>query len=339
MTELKARRERVRHNVALKKQNLKSTSHTPIEYLYGIPLPNFVPTEGPIVVHHILLVDEEIPFLRQVEMQLLVQSLQLFQLTHVVRHVHFHRNLPRPALGQHHQPQLLRRRHTNSNKRRRRRLRSERLENHVDLGRVLHHSSVLPQRPMVLQLGADGEQHEAARGNALRFLDPLLELVDGLRGVDLQRELALGGGDLDENAELGRLRLLHLHGGGRLVEGGGGGVGFDEEVNARTLEDLVELGVAVVGHDLAVEDERLAVDGNLLVLLDLFLHFQHRVEEAHFDAGCFALGCLKNHVHLERVSEPDIDASIYHRSSIRDGKQSNRLEEQNWRRLSDPILP
>ncbi|KAL5972619.1 hypothetical protein ACLOJK_039424 [Asimina triloba] len=55
----------------------------------------------------------------------------------------------------------------------------------------------------------------------------------------------------------------------------------------------------------------------------------HRVEEAHFDAEYFALGCIKNHVHLERMSEPDVDASIYHRSSIGDGKQSKRLEEQN----------
>ncbi|KAL5972620.1 hypothetical protein ACLOJK_039425 [Asimina triloba] len=66
---------------------------------------------------------------------------------------------------------------------------------------------------------------------------------------------------------------------------------------------------------------------------------RHNAAQAHFDAECFALGCIKNHVHLERVSEPDVDASIYHRSSIGDGKQSNRLEEQNWLRLSDPILP
>ena len=48
------------HSIRAKKTYLRTTGDTPIEYLYCVTLPNMVPPKGPIIIHHILLVNEEI---------------------------------------------------------------------------------------------------------------------------------------------------------------------------------------------------------------------------------------------------------------------------------------
>lgn len=45
------------------KTYLRTTGDTPIEDLYCVTLPNMVPPKGPIIIHHILLVNEEITLL------------------------------------------------------------------------------------------------------------------------------------------------------------------------------------------------------------------------------------------------------------------------------------
>lgn len=197
----------------MESHGLRSARDAPVEDFDGVALLHVVPPEGLVLVHHVLLVDEEVAVGGQMEVEDAVQPLQLLpQLAHVVRRVHVHRHLLGAALGQHHQPQLL-----GALERRRRRGRRRREGPHHEAHLGVVGDPAVGQRLVVLQLGTAVEQHEPAGGNAFEVVNPRLELPHGVGSVGVQRQLSLGHGHVHDDVDAGVGVELRGRRGGVLV--------------------------------------------------------------------------------------------------------------------------
>jgi len=148
-------------------------------------------------------------------------------------------------------------------------------ENQVKGGLLL--DVVVSEGATVLQLLASKNQALLVRGNALLVLDLSLDVVNGVRGLDLQGD-GLAGQCLDEN--------LHAT------------TEPEHQVEGGLLLDVVVSQGAAILELLASEDETLLVRRDALLILDLGLNIVDRVRRLDLEGDGLAGESLHKDLHL-----------------------------------------
>ncbi|KAF7078315.1 hypothetical protein CFC21_082774 [Triticum aestivum] len=131
----------------------------------------------------------------------------------------------------------------------------------------------------ILQLLAGKDQALLVRGNALLVLDLGLDIVDGVRALNLQSD-GLAGEGLHED--------LHAT------------TQTQDKVEGGLLLDVVVSEGSAILQLLASKDETLLVRGNALLVLDLGLDIVDGVRRLHLKGDGLARQCLHKDLHLQR---------------------------------------
>ena len=143
---------------------------------------------------------------------------------------------------------------------------------------------VVGEGATILQLLASKDQALLVRGNALLVLDLGLDIVDGVRALNLKGD-SLSSEGLHED----------LHATTQTQDKVEGGL---------LLDVVVSEGTAIL-QLLASEDETLLVRRNALLVLDLGLDIVDGVRRLHLKGDGLARQCLHKDLHLEAVGKED----------------------------------
>ena len=165
------------------------------------------------------------------------------------------------------------------------RLTSERLDEHLhttaqaenEVKRRLLLNVVIAQRAAILKLLASEDQALLVRRNALLVLDLRLDVLDRVRGLDLERN-GLARKSLDE----------HLH----------TTTQAEDEVKRRLLLDVVVAQRTAILELLASKDKALLVRGNALLVLDLGLDVLDRVGRLDLERNRLSCQGLNENLHV-----------------------------------------
>ena len=164
------------------------------------------------------------------------------------------------------------------------RLTSERLDEHLhtttqtedEVKRRLLLNVVVAQRTAILKLLTSKDQALLVRGNALLVLNLRLDVLDRVRGLDLERD-SLARQSLDE----------HLH----------TTTQTEDEVKRRLLLDVVVAQRTAILKLLASKDKALLVRGNTLLVLDLGLDVLDRVRGLDLERNRLSCQGLNENLH------------------------------------------
>ena len=148
---------------------------------------------------------------------------------------------------------------------------------------------VVRQRTPVLELLAREDETLLVRGNALLVLDLRLDIIDRIRGLDLERD-GLAGQSLNED--------LHAT------------TETKDEMEGGLLLDVVVGQGTTVLQLLAGEDEALLVGRDAFLVLDLGLHVVNSVRRLHLKRDRLAREGLDEDLHAATETEDKVQSGL-----------------------------
>jgi hypothetical protein len=148
---------------------------------------------------------------------------------------------------------------------------------------------VVRESAAILELLASEDQALLVRGDALLVLDLGLDIVNRVRGLDLEGD-GLAREGLDED--------LHT------------ATQTKDEVESRLLLDIVVGKGAAVFELLAGEDESLLVRGNAFLVLNLLLHVLDGVRALNLEGDGLSSQSLDENLHSSSQSEDKMEGAF-----------------------------